>query len=297
MNIDWQWINHFLVVAEQGSLSKAAELLGLSQPTLTRQVQRLEKELGYALFERSTQGLNLTENGHALIQSAQGMSDAADHFLRSAQGNKEELKGTVRISVNELFGHFLLPPALVAFREHNPSIEFEIVISNEASNLSKRDADIAVRMFRHKQHDLVSRVLPSIPLGFYVHQSYIEKHGLPDLLQTLSEHQIIGFDRFTSFIDEARLHGFELSPNDFSFRSDSLMQHWQLLNQGAGIAATHKGLAEKNPDLVQVLPDMPISELPCHLMVHQDIQTNTKVRTLLNFLGDWFEKHGYKYID
>ncbi|PKF80729.1 LysR family transcriptional regulator [Vibrio sp. vnigr-6D03] len=295
MNINWQWVRHFLVVAEQGSLSKAAEALSLSQPTLTRQIQRLEKELGYALFERSTQGLDLTENGVALLASAKRMSESADQFLRSAQGNSGVLKGAIRISVNELFGHFLLPKALVAFHESHPEIEFEVVISNEATNLSKRDADIAVRMFNHRQQDLVSRRLPSIPLGFYAHSAYIERHGLPMGIVDLAKHRLVGFDRMTSFIDEARQHGVELKLNDFCYRTDSLLQHWALLNQGAGIVATHQGLAKTSGELVQVLEVSPISELPCHLVVHQDIQTNTKVRTLLNFLGDWFESHGYQY--
>ncbi|MBD1557223.1 LysR family transcriptional regulator [Vibrio sp. S9_S30] len=245
MNINWQWIRHFLVVAEQGSLSKAAEVLSLSQPTLTRQIQRLEKDLGYALFDRSTQGLNITENGVALLASAKCMAESADQFLRTAQGNSGVLKGSIRISVNELFGHFLLPKALVAFREAHPEIDFEVVISNEPTNLSKRDADIAVRMFSHRQQDLVSRRLPSIPLGFYAHTSYIERHGLPTSIADLETHRLIGFDRMTSFIDEARLHGLELKPNHFCYRTDSLTQHWALLNQGAGIVATHQGLAKK----------------------------------------------------
>ncbi|MEJ2644430.1 MAG: LysR family transcriptional regulator [Gammaproteobacteria bacterium] len=177
--LDWALIRSFLAVARLGSLSAAARDMGVSQPTLSRDIQALEAATGLNLFRRTTQGLVLTPQGQRLVDAADHMNAAADRFARQASGLSVELEGDVRISANEIVGTYLLPPAIADFRQEHPAVHVEVVISNGASSLSKREADIALRMFRPTQPDLVARRLPDLELGFYAHRDYLDRRGEP----------------------------------------------------------------------------------------------------------------------
>ncbi|WP_434362436.1 LysR family transcriptional regulator [Parasalinivibrio latis] len=295
MNINWQGIHYFMMVVEAGSLSKAASRNNLSQPTLSRKIQELESQLGYALFTRNTQGLVLTDEGSHLVEAAGLMSQAADQFSRIAMSNDFILAGDIRISANEIVGHYLLPEAIAAFQREHPEISCETVIDNRATNLSKRDADIAIRMFQPLQPDLVCRRLPDMPLGFFAHKDYISKYGKPATLADLRHHRMIGFDQVTSFIDQAAKLGFDLQRGHFQIRSDSLVQHIYHMKAGAGIAVTHKGLAAKFEEIYEVAPNTPLPVLPVYLTAHQDVSRHIRLRTFMRFLGDWFNEKGYNY--
>ncbi|MBI3776823.1 MAG: LysR family transcriptional regulator, partial [Gammaproteobacteria bacterium] len=220
---DWALIRSFLAVARTGSVSAAARLLGVSQPTLSRDVQALETATALNLFKRTTKGLQLTEAGQALMESATRMDDAADQFARQASGMSLDLYGDIRISANEIVGTYLLPPALAALREQHPGVAVEIVITNRASSLSKREADIALRMFQPAQPDLVARRLPDLELGFYAHRAYLQKHGTPATFTELQQHRPIGFDENIEFIDGAAQLGYQFTRNDFALRTDHLL--------------------------------------------------------------------------
>ena len=295
MDINWQQVRYFLWVADSGSVLKAAQANGVSQPTLSRKIKELESELGYALFKRSTQGLELTLDGSKLLETARKMADAADQFSRLASTRDIELSGDIRVSANEIVAHYLLPQVLFEFNQLYPQIKLDIVVDNYATNLSKREADIAIRMFKPKQVDLVIRRLPSIELGFFAHQKYLDENSSPNTLQELIAHQLIGFDANLSFISEAHRLGFELSRHDFALRSDSMLQQIALMQQGLGIAATHKLLGEELVDIEQVVSDVQLSQLDCYLVSHQDMINDIKMRTFVRFVGDWFDEHGYQY--
>lgn len=292
---DWALIRSFLAVARTGSLSAAARQLGVSQPTLSRDVQALETATALNLFKRTTQGLQLTEAGQTLMESATRMDDAADLFARQASGLSVEVHGDVRISANEIVGMYLLPPALAALREQHPGISVEIVISNRASSLSKREADIALRMFKPTQPDLVARRLPDMELGFYAHQNYLHKHGTPKTFPELQQHRPIGFDENHEFIDGAAQMGYQFVRNDFALRTDHLLMQINLLRAGAGIGATHVRLAEHWPELQRVLDWVPLPTLEFWVVCHHDVRFNTRIRAVMQFLTDWFAADPYAH--
>lgn len=294
-HLDWEKLHCFLIVAQQGSLSAAARLLGLSQPTFSRQIQSLEKALQLQLFERSPQGLVLTEAGARLVESVKEMEAGSERFLRQASGLTGELEGDLRISANEIMGIFILPPALAAFRKKHPLVQIELVITNEASSLNKREADIALRMFRPRQSSLVARRLPDLALGFYAHRDYLFKHGTPQTREDLKQHILIGFDR-----DFERMMGelpgqVQVDRQDFALRSDQMLAQIQLLRSGAGIAATHQGLARHWPELQAVMEWMPLPSLECWLVCHSDTQYNAKVRSMTAFLAEWLTPDPYAH--
>lgn len=293
-SLDWGLIRSFLAVSRSGSLSAAARELGVSQPTLSREIQSLESSTGLSLFKRTTQGLSLTEQGQALVEAAGNMDEAADRFIRQASGMSVELEGDVRISVNEIVGIYLLPPAIAAFREQHPGVQIEIVITNRASSLSKRDADIALRMFRPSQPDLVARRLPDMDVGFYAHKDYLARHGEPTNMDEFLQHTILGFDEGMDFINGGRALGFEFKKQDFALRTDHLLAQLALLRAGAGIGGTHVEIARHYPDLKRVLEFIPLPKLEFWCVCHADVQFNSRIREMMRFLVRWFEKDPYR---
>jgi DNA-binding transcriptional LysR family regulator len=294
-NVDWSLIHSFLSVARLGSLSAAARELGQSQPTLSRAIQSLEAATGLNLFRRTTQGLALTEQGQGLLEAAGQMREAADRFQRQAAGLSTRLEGDVRISANEVIGTYLLPPAVAAFREEHPGVHVDIVTSNRVSSLSKREADIALRMFRPTQPDLVARRLPDIELGFYAHRDYISRHGAPQDFESFLQHTIIGYDEGMDFIDEAARLGYHFVRDNFAVRSDSLLMHINLLRAGAGICGTHVALARHWPELKRIMDWVPLPPLEFWCVAHSDVQSNTRIRGFMQFLIAWFADDPYAH--
>ena len=293
-NIDWSLIRSFLAVSETGSLSAAARKLGVSQPTLSRDMQALESVSGLNLFKRTTRGLQLTQSGQSLVEAAARMATAADDFNRQASGMSTELEGSVRISANEIVGIFLLPAVLKSFRDLHPGVQIELVISNKASSLSKREADIALRMFKPTQPDLVARRLPDMALGFFAHRDYVKQFGPLDKLEELQGHTIIGYDESTEFIEGAAQLGFHLVRENFALRTDHLLAQVNLARAGAGIVGTHVELARHWPELVPVMSWVPLPSLEFWIVCQSDVQYNSRIRELTRFLAQWFERNPYQ---
>src|SRR5579859_4753296 len=152
----WELYRSFLAVVREKSLSAAARSLSLTQPTLGRHVDALEEALGMPLFTRSQAGLIATDGALRLVPHAEAMASAAAALVRAASGEADEARGAVRITASEMVGTEVLPPMLAAFREQHPRIAVELVVSNRAQDLLRRDADIAVRMVKPTQGALLA---------------------------------------------------------------------------------------------------------------------------------------------
>ncbi len=294
-NLEWDLVRSFLSVARMGSLSAAARELGVSQPTLSRNIQAIESKTELNLFQRTTQGLTLTEAGADLVDAAAKMNDAAELFNRQVSGLSERLDGDIRLSVNDIVGNYLLPPAIAAFRQQHAGIHIEIVITNHASSINKREADIALRMFRPTQPDLIANRLPDMPLGFFASSNYLKEYGIPKSFEEFPQHILIGFDESTEFIDGAKQRGVNLERKNFSIRTDHLLAQINLCRAGAGIVATHVELAKRCPELQQVLEWVPLPALEFWIVCHSDTQHSSKIRALRHFLTEWFKEDPYEF--
>ena len=293
-DLNWEWLKHFLAAAETLSLSKAAQKLGSSQATLTRQIQLLEQHTALNLFKRTNRGLELTDEGALLLEQAKTVQDSVFHMQRVLQGHEASLSGVVRVSVNEVVGQYMLPAALSEFKRKFPEIDVEVVITNRVSSLSSRETDIALRMFRPTQPDVIAARLPNLPLAFYASHSYLQEHGQPTQPEDLFNHAMIGFDQDMQFIEGARQLGFELKREDFAFRTDSLLTQIELMKSGAGVCATHRGVADHDTQLVEVLKSIPLPELEFWLVCHHDVEHNTRIRALMTFLKEWWQEDPYR---
>jgi len=294
--LSWEQIRYFLTVAELGSVSAAARELNISQPTLSRHIQLIERQTKLSLFQRSTLGLELTDGGADLVETAKKMSIAAEQFDRQVKGTSTEFSGTIRLSANQIMASYYLPPALAAFQKEHPKVQLEIEVNNSATNLHKRDADIALRMFRPTEPDLVCRRLPDIKLGFFVSDTYEKQNGIPIKISELKNHRLIGFDKNVTFIDQAGEAGLNMSTEDFSLRTDCFLTQIGLIRAGAGIAVCQQPIATKYPELKQVLTDFELPPLEFWLVAHPDVQVNRSIKTLMTFLASWFGGNLYKSL-
>jgi len=283
-NLQWDLIQSFAAVARLGSLSKAAVELAISQPTLSRQMAALEKQLEMTLFDRSTQGLKVTSAGAKLLESGELMQQAAEQFSRTASGAASKIEGEVRISANEVIGLYYLPGILADFGTQYPEVTIELDISNKAISLNKRDADIALRMFRPTQPELVVRRLPDIGLSFVASKKYLSSHASITDMNDFSEHRLIGFDRDAQMVAGLKQLGLPISMNDLNSRTDFLPLQIELARQNAGITITHRFLLNRFKELQAILPDIELPSLEFWLVCHADVQHNRRIKVVMDYL-------------
>lgn len=282
---DWSLWRSFSAVVAEGSLSGAARALGLSQPTLGRHVEALEQALGVTLFERTLQGLRPTDTALRLYEPVAGAQRALAEAAIMADSSSTALAGSIRITASTVTSHYLMPPLLRDLRETFPQIAVELVPSDSVENLLLREADIAVRMFRPTQLELITRKLGEIPVVTCAHESYLERRGTPHIVDELLDHDLIGFDRSDLIINTARSLGFELKRDDFIVRTDSQTAMWELLKAGLGIGFAQAGLVRDTPGMVPLLPDFALPPLAVWLTTHRELFTSRRIRVIYDRLG------------
>ncbi|MGO8920512.1 MAG: LysR family transcriptional regulator [Stellaceae bacterium] len=281
----WELYHSFLAVLRQGSLSAAARRLRLTQPTIGRHVAALEAALGVALFTRSPGGLVPTPAALGLATHAEAMEAAAEALRRAASGEAEEERGTVRLTASEMMGAEVLPAILARFRERHPDIALELVLSNRNEDLLRREADIALRMARPRQAALAARRIGTVGLGLYAHRRHIAAFGLPQSLEELLRHPIIGFDRDDSSWRSLGDLGLPVTRELFAFRADSDLAQLAALRAGLGIGGCQHGIARRERDLVPVLPQALSFSLEMWLAMHEDLRASRRVRLLFDHLA------------
>lgn len=289
--LDWNLIRSFVAVAETGSLSAAGRRIQASQPTLGRHVAELEKTLGVILFRRGRRGYEMTDAGRTLLDRGRRMVEDAEAFSRLALGATEKIAGTVRITASEIIAAYVLPPLLAQLAIAEPGIEVEIVASNLLDNLLRRDADIAVRMVRPSQSDLVARKIADLPLCACAAVRYLDRRGRPVRAEDLLDHDLVGFDRGDDIIRGFAALGVVADRHAFRFRSDNQIVLWQAIRAGNGIGFAQKGLADADPDIETLLPGLSVPALPMWLAMHEDVRTSPRIRRVADHLYDGLRRY------
>lgn len=282
--LDWRLLQVFLAACEAGSLGRAARALGQSQPTLSRRLAALEAALGQPLFERSAQGLALTAAGRALREPALEMQAQLARMGTALERHARTLAGSVRITASEFVSQHLLLPALRPLRTAHPEIQIELAPGDDVADLLRREADIAVRMFRPREPALIARRLADLPLGLYAHRDYLAHHG-PVTAQTLSQHHWIGPDQGELMIRGFAQAGYTVARDFFAIRTDHSALAWQAVCEGLGVGASLRGVAERSPGIVRVLPEIDIPPMACWLVVHRELRGTPRLRAVFDHLA------------
>lgn len=287
----WEGIQEFLAVAGTGSLSAAARELGVSQPTVGRRIEGLETRLDAPLFLRTPQGLSLTETGEKILQHAEHMSDDALAIERIVTGRQKGLSGSVAISTLEGLGAGWLTERFGEFYAQYPDITIELMMQVQAVDLLRREADIAIRLFRPSQLDLVARKVGNLAFGFYASKDYLKLHGAPKTTADLAQHAFVVPDQEVMRYVERELHEKGLRFSHFSFRSNSMMALIKATASGYGIGVHTCIVADRQPDLVRVLPGEAPFVQEIWLATHKDLRRSARIRAVLDFLIALFESN------
>ena len=283
-DLDWNAVRTFLAIARSGSLTAAARALERSQPTMGRQVDALERSLGVTLFRRGREGMVLTDAGTTLMERAEAMEQAADAMARAASGRQEAPAGTVRLSASRFVSTFLLPGLVAELAEAEPAITVDIVATDEVTNLLRRDADLALRMVRPTQPDLIAARIGAMELGAFAAPSYLQHHGAPAPgVAGLLGARLVGYDRSTLILDGLARAGVKAHRDDFAVRTDDQIVYWRLVEEGAGIGFLAVAEAERRGLVALPLPVTP-EPLPVWLAAHRDLNTNIAVRRVADHL-------------
>ncbi|MFT5869963.1 MAG: DNA-binding transcriptional LysR family regulator [Paracoccaceae bacterium] len=284
IKFDWNRARAFLVTADEGSLSAAARALGMAQPTLGRQVTALEEELGVLLFERTARGLTLTATGLELLDHVRAMGDAATRVSLSATGQSEQIAGTISISASEVYAAYLLPPLLTKLRQLHPDIEIEVVASNTASDLRRREADIAIRNFRPTDPDLIAKKIRDVPARLYATPGYLDKIGHPTDPADLSRADFISIDRSGSFLKGLNAMGLSLTEQNFPILVENYLVMWEFVRAGLGIGVLDGHIGDADAAVRRVLPDLPPLMFPIWLVAHRELTTSRRIRVVFDLL-------------
>lgn len=289
ITFDWNRARAFLVTAEEGSLAAAARSLGMTQPTLGRQVAALEREIGFDLFSRRGRGLELTPNGIKLLEHVRLMGDAANQFALSVSGKSDVIEGDVSITATELLSTFMLPPKIKILREMEPGIEIEINSTNEERDLNRREADIAIRSFRPTQPELIAKRLCNVQGHLYAAKSYLRQLGNPQSIAELNKANFIDTEKPGRLMTLLNSQGFNLTKDNFPVISNSHIVQWELVKQGVAISATTEEIGDNEP-LVErvVISDLPLITMDLWLVTHNELRTNRRIRRVFDFLVSEF---------
>jgi DNA-binding transcriptional LysR family regulator len=283
-NIGWELYRSFLGVLNEGSLSGAARALGITQPTVGRHIATLEEALGVGLFTRSQVGLMPTEIALALRSHAEAMESTAASLERTATSHGEGVRGVVRVSASDMIGVEVLPPIVVRLRDRHPDLKVELVLTDRVQDLLQREADIAVRMVRPDQGQLVARRIGQIELGLHARKDYLSRHGEPRNLGELSTHSVIGYDQPSAFVRKTAKLVRGYSRDNFSLRTDNNLAQLALIRCGAGIGVCQVPIARRDDALTRVLAKHFSLQLETWVTMHEDLRNTPRCRATFDAL-------------
>ncbi|HJK97866.1 MAG TPA: LysR family transcriptional regulator [Polyangiaceae bacterium LLY-WYZ-14_1] len=281
--MDWDDLRIVLAVSRAGNLTGAAKELGVNHSTVSRRLHGFEDRLGVRLFERLPTGYEATEAGRELLVAAERMENEANAVANRILGQDGRLFGSVRVTApNLMFSHVLMPD-LVRFSREYPGIELRLVASYENLSLTRREADVAIRATQKPQENLIGRKVARLGLAFYLRRDLLEQTGgarggaVP----------LLGVDDADEPLAPEVLRAYPKPRLAAAFNDASMTLEAVRQGLGAGLIACYSG--EADPDLVR-LPDVPVFRRDLWLLTHRDLRGTARVRTLLDFLAEVFDR-------
>lgn len=288
--LDWNLVRTFNAVVRSGSLAAAARDLGFAHPTVARHIQMLEESLGLVLFDRTSQGLNLNDAGHRLAEAAVDMRRSALAFETASEAVRVAPPSVVRITVADMFSE-LVPELLAAGlggqsdqSSMADNIALELNVTNQNLNLLERDADIAIRLSRPSQQELVARRVGHLPMAAFAMPSYLEEFG-PLTEETASQHRFIdGISKHNFQLATAKV-GWSFSDDQIAFKSDSMRGQRAAMLAGLGVAGLPR-YCLAGTDAV-ALDDNPETRVNFEvwLIARPELRNNVQFKAVFDALG------------
>jgi DNA-binding transcriptional LysR family regulator len=284
--LDWNLLRAFHATATLGSLSAAARRLGLTQPTLSRQILALEADLDVALFERVGRKLFLTPTGGELLKHTALMGEAAEAVSLSVMGDVQALSGRVSISATDTYSAYVLPNILARIRLEAPQLTVMVLASNDLSDLHRREADIAIRHVAPDRDGLIGQRLPDTQAHFYASNEWVGQNGMPHDGTALARCGLIGMEDVDQFVAYMSGIGVPLTASDFRLLSNSGIAVWQMVQNGLGVAAMLREVADRTPDVMRLTLDLPPISVPVWLVTHRGLASSPRIRLVQKILSE-----------
>ena len=285
LTFDWNQARALVAVADLGSLSAAAKALGLTQPTIGRQISALEADLGVVLVERSGRSLTLTVSGREVLEAARAMAEAGLRLSLVASGQAQAVTGTVSISATDMYAHYVLPPILRHLHAIAPGLEIELISSNEISDLKRREADIAVRHVRPAEGELIGRLLRDVTAHLYAARSYLDIHGRPATVADLAGESFVAFGNKAEMVRYLQMYGINASERDIRFSSANGTVAWEGVRKGLGYGLMAVDFIPFSPEVEAVLPEVIDVKFPIWLVTHRELHTSPRIRLVYDVLA------------
>ena len=287
--LDWDKMRIFHCAAEAGSFTHAADRLGMSQSAISRQVSALEDDLGLKLFIRHARGLVLTEAGEQLFRTAHRMHWELQQVETQMSESHEVPAGPLLVTTTVGFGSTWLTSRIHEFVSLYPTIELEIKLNDAEMDLAMRDADVAIRLHRPNQSEMIQRKLFTVHFHIYASPDYIAKHGKPNSVEELDQHRIVTFgDPAPSHLGDVnyleRLGRSDNSARPVALKVNAIHGLVRAARAGVGIAMLPDYVLEEAPELVRVLDEVSLPEFETYFVYPPALKNSKRVGVFRDFL-------------
>ena len=283
--MEWDDLRFFLAVAETQSLLGGARKLGVNHSTVFRRINRFEKAVGARLFERLPDGYHLTQAGEELLTHASRVGEEIDLLNLKILGKDFRPSGTIRITAPENLANSYLPRYLVSFSKRYPDIDIELSVGAEKLDLTRREADLAIRATADPPPHLIGRKVLALKWAFYASRGYLRSRGTPTDQNALSGHRLIGADGPLQ-----RLSVYRRLADEFS---EEIVIKCSTLNAMAALAGAGYGIALLPDDQicspnVRLFPATPSFKSEIWLLTHPELRRTERIRLIMDHLSESF---------
>ncbi len=287
--MDWDKLRVFHAVAQAGSFTHAGETLGLSPSSISRQIAALEEGLAVSLFHRHARGLQLTEQGETLYEVAKDVFSRLAMAETMVSEARDKPTGSLRITTPVGFGSTWLTERLGEFIERYPDIQLSIVVSEDELDVSMREADVAVRIGKPTQPDLVQRKLVTMSHAVYASPTYLHAYGTPHSYRDLDNHRLLAFDEtlhppFSNInwlLEAGRRDGTRRKP---VLRVNNVYGIFRAAVAGLGIASLPEYMGRASRDLVPIMPDAEGPNYDLYLVYPEELRNSKRIGVFRDFI-------------
>jgi len=287
--LDWDKLRIFHTAAESGSFTHAAEKLGMSQSAVSRQISALEDDLGLKLFIRHARGLVLTEVGEQLFRTAHRMHWELQQVETQMSESQDEPTGPLVVTTTVGIGSAWLSSRLDEFLRLYPLIQLEVRLTDAELDLAMREADVAIRLHRPNQSEMIQRKLFTVHNHFYASNAYIDEHGMPTSAEQFDDHRIISFgEPVPSYLGDInyleRMGRPDSSPRRAALKINAIYGMLQACQAGVGIAMLPDYVTERYNELVRILPEVELPAYEAYFVYPPALKNSKRVGVFRDFL-------------
>jgi len=287
--LDWDKLRVFQAAAEAGSFTHAAERLKLSQSAISRQVSALEQEVGVPLFHRHACGLEMTEQGEILYQTANDVLMKLEGVRLRLTETKDRPSGLLRVTTTVGLGSGWLTERLPEFLDLYPDIQLQLILTNEELELTPRQADCAIRFRQPQQPDLIQRKLFTVHFHLYASPGYVGRYGKLASIEELDRHRLVTFGEMVpghlsdmNWLETASMP--EGTKRVADLQINNILSIKRAVQQGAGIAMLPDYVVEQQSGLVQLIPDLEVPSFDTYFCYPTTMKNQARLNAFRDFL-------------